>query len=87
MSEWQALYRDFNIDELADSMAQNGYFDEEPLVAIPKILPGNLIYEELSSENFENYIKQETTEFVVVEGNRRLATIKILFAYSGEIGQ
>ena len=30
-----ALYRFFDVDELAYSMAENGYFDEEPLVAIP----------------------------------------------------
>jgi len=29
-----ALYRFFDIEELAYSMAENGYFDEEPLVAI-----------------------------------------------------
>src|SRR5476651_873012 len=34
-----ALYKYFDIEELAYSMAENGYFDEEPLVAIPISLP------------------------------------------------
>ena len=50
------LYRDFNLDELAFSMAQNGYFDEEPIVVIQK----------------------KGGHFVAAEGNRRVATIKIL---------
>ena len=50
------LYRDFNLDELAFSMAQNGYFDEEPIVVVGK----------------------SGKPFVAAEGNRRVATIKIL---------
>jgi hypothetical protein len=50
----KALYYLFDLDELAFSMANNGYFDEEPVVVIRE---GRL---------------------VVVEGNRRVATIKIL---------
>ncbi|MHC4111536.1 MAG: hypothetical protein ACYSUY_10690, partial [Planctomycetota bacterium] len=38
-----ALYRGFNLDELAESMSQNGYFDEEPLVVIPQKLPRELL--------------------------------------------
>ncbi len=52
----EVLYRDFNLDELAFSMAQNGYFDEEPVVVIQK----------------------KGGRFVAAEGNRRVATIKIL---------
>jgi hypothetical protein len=55
----EALYRYFNLDELAFSMAQNGYFDEEPIVVVAKV-------------------KTKTERVVVVEGNRRVATIKIL---------
>ena len=31
-----SLYEDFDLRELADSLSKNGYFDEEPLVGIPK---------------------------------------------------
>ena len=32
------LFKKFYLDELAISMAKNGYFDEEPLVAVPRNL-------------------------------------------------
>lgn len=72
------LYKEFNLDELADSMAQNGYFDEEPLVAIPQELPSGLAEADSHSEEFQNFIKAEDTKFTIVEGNRRLATAKLL---------
>ncbi|MEI9475754.1 MAG: hypothetical protein WCO26_04175 [Deltaproteobacteria bacterium] len=55
----KALYDFFDLDELAFSMAQNGYFDEEPIVVI-------------------NDPKGKGKGFIVIEGNRRVATIKIL---------
>jgi hypothetical protein len=42
-------------DEIAESMAENGYFSEEPLLVVPS-----------------------GDAFVVVEGNRRLAALKLL---------
>ena len=36
------LYNQFYIDELAESMSRNGYFDEEPLVAVPIGTPDDL---------------------------------------------
>lgn len=72
------LHKEFFLDELADSMAQNGYFDEEPLVAIPQKLPVALEGCNPSDEKFLSFIKTESTEFTVVEGNRRLATVKLL---------
>lgn len=75
-----ALYKDFYLEELADSMAKNAYFDEEPLVSIPKGLPGNLRRQGLNEEQFLAYIDNPTTEFTVVEGNRRLAAAKILLS-------
>lgn len=77
-----ALYRFFDIEELAYSIAENGYFDEEPLVAIPKDLP--LEFESMSpdefstNEKYKDFINDNSTEFIVVEGNRRLSTIKLL---------
>src|ERR1700684_1957742 len=38
----QHLYEHFALEEIASSMAQNGYFDEEPLVAVPNRLPKKL---------------------------------------------
>ncbi|NJM40114.1 MAG: hypothetical protein HC853_04795 [Anaerolineae bacterium] len=72
------LYRDFNLDELAESMSRNGYFDEEPLVAVPKKTPKDMTIGDMTSEQFIKFIEREDTEFTVVEGNRRLATVKLL---------
>ena len=77
-----ALYKFFDTEELAYSMAENGYFDEEPLVAVPKNLPSefkNLSYEELkNNKSYNDFIKKNDTKFVVLEGNIRLSTIKLL---------
>lgn len=79
-----ALYRFFDIEELAYSMAENGYFDEEPLVAIPQTLPAEFYgisgNELLLNEDYKQFIKNPDTQFVVVEGNRRLSTIKLLLS-------
>jgi len=49
------LDENFNLDQLAMSMADNGYFEEEPLIGVV-----------------------EEGEIYIVEGNRRLATLKLL---------
>lgn len=79
-----ALYRFFDVDELAHSMAENGYFDEEPLVAIPTDLPKE--FEGLNSvdlsgnEKYSDFIQNAKTEFTVLEGNRRLSAVKFLLS-------
>lgn len=57
------LWDEMAVDELALSIAANGYFEEEPLIVIP---------EKAGNKN----PKQDT--FTVVEGNRRLAAVLIL---------
>ncbi|MFH0874641.1 MAG: hypothetical protein V1859_01800 [archaeon] len=78
------LVNEFELRELADSFSKNGYFDEEPLVAIPDHLPEKFkskTYLELKSDpEYLSYIEKKETTFTVVEGNRRLATIKILLS-------
>jgi hypothetical protein len=88
--EWQTkdekqlvriLYEHFKLDELAESMARNGYFDEEPLIATPRDLPDDLKQpsnDKAKGDKYEAFIKADTTSFTVVEGNRRLATVKLL---------
>lgn len=87
--EWQGqdeielvrvLYEQFNLDELAESLEKNGYFDEEPLIATPRDLPNELMQpnEPGVATRYKEFIEAETTEFTVVEGNRRLATVKLL---------
>jgi len=72
------LYKEFFLDELADSMAENGYFDEEPLVAVPYKLPSDLEDANPNSNEFQDFINRDSTELIVAEGNRRLAAAKLL---------
>lgn len=78
------LKRYFNLDELAQSMAENGYFDEEPLVAVPIGIPSKFTKLDplalLHNDKYIHYIENETTRFRIIEGNRRLATVKILLS-------
>jgi hypothetical protein len=75
------LYQDFDIEELAYSMAENGYFDEEPIVVIPQKLPTGFKLDnniEKQQEQLQQLVNQGKLKFIVVEGNRRVATVKIL---------
>ena len=60
------LYRSAELDELLQSISANGYLDIEPLVvmAVPVAAPVKRV--------------AEGDEFVVLEGNRRLATLRLL---------
>ena len=53
----ETLAREYELQELGQSIADNGYFSEEPLVGVPSGTPG---------------------KWTVVEGNRRLAALKLL---------
>ena len=59
----KVLERNFDLQPLIDSMYQNGFFWEEPLVACEEPLA------ELKNKKV----------LVVIEGNRRLAALKIIF--------
>lgn len=77
------LFDHFDLDEIAESMARNGYFDEEPIVAIPKNLPKELQSPAFRSteegrNQFLKFANSPSTIFIVAEGNRRLATAKLL---------
>ncbi len=82
------LYRDFYLSDLAESLNKNGYFREEPLVVIPdpkqlkEKFKGKTAIKFNSKEEFETYVADHTTKLIVVEGNRRLATIKLLCSES-----
>ncbi|MFI5057036.1 MAG: hypothetical protein ACHQLQ_02535 [Candidatus Acidiferrales bacterium] len=76
----QHLFEHFDLEEIADPMGMNGYFDEEPLVVVPQKIPARLLPKPGARESaeFRNFIAKQTTHFTVVEGNRRLATAMIL---------
>ncbi|MDR6515852.1 hypothetical protein [Chryseobacterium camelliae] len=76
------MQENFDTETIALSLIENGYFDEEPLIVVPLDLPENvdfsiLTYEE-ATEVLENLIREKNLKFVVVEGNRRVTTIKLL---------
>jgi len=70
----------FDLEEIADPMGKNGYFDEEPLVVIPQKIPARSLPQrgQRESPDFLKFINDKGTQFTVVEGNRRLATAMIL---------
>lgn len=75
------LYEDFDIEELAYSMSENGYFDEEPIIVIPTNLPNDFDFEddiEKQQIKLQKSVSEKKLNFTVVEGNRRTATLKLL---------
>lgn len=75
------LYEEFDVEELAYSMAENGYFDEEPLVVVPKNLPKDFDFSkdvDTQQNELQKLVNEKKLTFTVVEGNRRTATLKIL---------
>jgi hypothetical protein len=59
----RVLWQDMAVDEIVDSISANGFFKEEPLIAVPK------------DAKKTNPAKDK---FIVVEGNRRLAAVRLL---------
>lgn len=57
------LYREMAVDEIAWSISENGFFEEEPLLVIK------------TPSNLKSLVK---AEYIVVEGNRRLAAVMLL---------
>ncbi len=80
---FKVLLQHFNLEELAFSMAENGYFEEEPIVVVPRNLPKSFKasdYKTVSQlqDALEEIILEKNIKFITVEGNRRTATAKIL---------
>jgi len=61
----RVLWHNMSVDEIVDSIAANGFFREEPLIAIPKD---------------PSKVDPAKDKFVVVEGNRRLAAVRLLLS-------
>ncbi len=79
----EILYENFDTETVALSLSKNGYFDEEPLIVIPNNLPegitlGNMNY--LQALDSLQIILRDypNVTFTVIEGNRRLSSIKLL---------
>lgn len=79
----KTLYDEFDLEELAMSMCENGYFDEEPIIVVPTVIPKGIAFDETLDtdalqKQLQVLLKDGKLEFTVVEGNRRIATAKIL---------
>ncbi len=79
-----ALKKEFDLEELAYSLSENGYFDEEPIVVVPTEIPSqfrNKSDETLGQDkDYLSFISDPKREFFVIEGNRRVATIMLLLS-------
>jgi hypothetical protein len=77
------LYEYFDTQTVAMSLVANGYFDEEPIIIVPNRLPDSFDFDsfddpdELANE-LNKMVELGLIRFTVIEGNRRVSTIKIL---------
>ena len=66
------MWKEMAVSEVALSVAENGFFEEEPLLVIPA--PKSFG----AGERFGPNHDPKKPSFVVVEGNRRLTAVKLL---------
>lgn len=77
------LYENFDTETVALSLVENGYFDEEPIIVVPKNLPDNFSFASYDNTDdlanaVNELIKDDKLKFTVVEGNRRTSAIKLI---------
>ena len=69
------LYERFDLDDILASLSAYGYFSEEPLIAIADTEPSDTTDAPTNAESSDT---TDAPTYTVVEGNRRLAALKIL---------
>jgi hypothetical protein len=77
------LLEHFDTEVVALSLVENGYFDEEPIIVVPKKIPEGFNFSDYKDPDelgnaLQELIDQKLLEFVVVEGNRRTSAIKLI---------
>lgn len=77
------LYEYFDTQTLAMSLTANGYFDEEPIIVVPNSLPEGFLFDktadpDILAEELNKLVETGELQFTVVEGNRRVSTLKLL---------
>ena len=77
------LFEHFDTQIVAMSLVANGYFDEEPIIVVPSKAPKDFSFEKFGdvdvlAKEIERLITTEEIQFTVVEGNRRVSTVKLL---------
>ena len=64
----QKIYDNEELEELAGSLALHGFLPEEPIIVFPKVAG----FDDINPANAQNF------EYIVLEGNRRITTVKLL---------
>ena len=78
------LYENFDTEVVAMSLVENGYFDEEPIIVVPKNIPSDFSFSDFYDKPDElataiqELINKNQIDFIVVEGNRRTSAIKLI---------
>ncbi len=70
------IYQRESIDELASSLAVNGYFQEEPIIVVPH---NENDFEKIDETNLNEF------QYIVIEGNRRTTSVKLLLTPGNNI--
>ncbi len=72
----QKIYKKEQINELSISLANNGYFAEEPIILIPE---NESDFDLIDHKNYDQF------RYLVIEGNRRTSSVKLLLDKHNEI--
>lgn len=72
----QKIYKKEQINDLATSLANNGYFAEEPIIIIPE---NESDFDLIDHKNYDQF------RYLVIEGNRRTSSVKLLLDKHNEI--
>lgn len=72
----QKIYKKEQINELSISLANNGYFAEEPIILIPE---NEADFDLIDHKNYDQF------RYLVIEGNRRTSSVKLLLDKHNEI--
>lgn len=65
------IYQKEQIEEVASSLAVNGYFEEEPIIVVPE---NQSDFDKITNDNISQF------KFTVIEGNRRTTSVKLLLS-------
>lgn len=69
---WEFMRKAYDLEELALSIVTNGYFEAEPMV----VIPFKESFKSGQEEQYREYTNNPDSQYIVVEGNRRLSTIQ-----------
>lgn len=78
----KTLFIEYDLEDLALSMSKNGYFDEEPIIVVSESGINTVNWDSMRTDEIQDELKKvvfsNSHKFIVVEGNRRVATAQLL---------